>query len=96
MNLLQITLPSKVNGQGMNANGVDGARRADETGEYVKKNKKWEPIRISDVAKNTINPIRKVVEGQIETNPSKTPIALSIGKPFAPPFGHLATKLLLT
>jgi hypothetical protein len=47
----------------------------------VKRMKSWHPVPMSEMASNTFNPIRSIVDGmKITPNPKKPMIALSIGK----------------
>lgn len=54
----------------------------------VKRMKSWHPVPMSEMASNTFNPIRSIVDGmKITPNPKKPMIALSIGDPTV--FGNL-------
>ena len=51
--------------------------------------KRWRPLAAADLAKNTFNPIRNILETMvIKPNPEKKMISLSIGDPTV--FGNLA------
>ena len=51
--------------------------------------KRWRPLAAADLAKNTFNPIRNILETMvIKPNPEKKMISLSIGDPTV--FGNLS------
>ena len=51
--------------------------------------KRWKPLAAADIARNTFNPIRNILETMvIKPNPDKKMISLSIGDPTV--FGNLA------
>ena len=51
--------------------------------------KRWRPLAAADLARNTFNPIRNILETMvIKPNPDKKMISLSIGDPTV--FGNLA------
>lgn len=80
-----------LNGMGVKANGfhhvnVNGALYPAKT---KSRRLRWE-VKPSDMANNTLNPIRAIVDGmKLTPNPNKPMIALSIGDPTV--FGNLPT-----
>lgn len=72
-----------LNGMGVKANGfhhvnVNGALYPAKT---KSRRQRWE-VKPSDMANNTLNPIRAIVDGmKLTPNPNKPMIALSIGTP---------------
>ncbi|XP_048828321.1 tyrosine aminotransferase [Brienomyrus brachyistius] len=75
-----------MNGNGVHAINMNGNVRSDKM--KIRK-KRWN-IRASAMSKNTLNPIRAIVDGmKITPNPDKPMIALSIGDPTV--FGNLPT-----
>lgn len=66
---------------GMNGNGVtllNGSARSPI--KMKARGRRWS-VRASEMAKNTLNPIRAIVDGmKLTPNPDKPMIALSIGK----------------
>ena len=64
-------------------NGSDNMNQNDNHNHMAKKrrsHKSWN-VEVSDIARNTFNPIRSIVDGmKLTPNPEKDMIALSIGK----------------
>ncbi|XP_075996447.1 tyrosine aminotransferase [Genypterus blacodes] len=85
-----------VNGNGVNGNGVNGngVHHVSMKGSLYpakvrSRRQRWE-VKSSEMAKNTLNPIRAIVDGmKLTPNPEKAMIALSIGDPTV--FGNLPT-----
>lgn len=71
-----------MNGKLMNGNGVHHVSvKAHVNPAKLKSNKPRWTVRASEMSKNTLNPIRAIVDGmKLTPNPEKPMIALSIGK----------------
>ncbi|KAG7231075.1 hypothetical protein INR49_025105 [Caranx melampygus] len=82
---------SGVNGKGMNGNGIHhvNVNGSLYPAKAKSRRQRWE-VKPSEMANNTLNPIRAIVDGmKITPNPDKPMIALSIGDPTV--FGNLPT-----
>lgn len=71
-----------MNGNLMNGNGVHHVSvKTHVNPSKLKSNKPRWTVRASEMSKNTLNPIRAIVDGmKLTPNPEKPMIALSIGK----------------
>ncbi|XP_036400313.1 tyrosine aminotransferase [Megalops cyprinoides] len=79
------------NGNGVQSNGVRHVNKKGSVNKAEMRTRKprWN-IRASEMSKNTLNPIRAIVDGmKLTPNPDKAMIALSIGDPTV--FGNLPT-----
>lgn len=86
---------SGVNGKGMNGNGIHhvNVNGSLYPAKAKSRRQRWE-VKPSEMANNTLNPIRAIVDGmKITPNPDKPMIALSIGKKDSAK--HLSTMLLI-
>lgn len=87
-----------LNGMGVKANGfhhvnVNGALYPAKT---KSRRQRWE-VKPSDMANNTLNPIRAIVDGmKLTPNPNKPMIALSIGTTRSPNRGLFSDPKKLT
>uniref|UniRef100_A0A8C9T7N8 Tyrosine aminotransferase n=1 Tax=Scleropages formosus TaxID=113540 RepID=A0A8C9T7N8_SCLFO len=81
----------QMNGNGVHSNSVHSFNiNGDIYSAKMKIHKKRWNIRASEMSKNTLNPIRAIVDGmKLSPNPDKAMIALSIGDPTV--FGNLPT-----
>ncbi|XP_057204633.1 tyrosine aminotransferase [Triplophysa rosa] len=80
-----------MNGKSMNGNAVHHVSvKTHVNPDKMKSNKPRWTVRASEMSKNTLNPIRAIVDGmKLTPNPEKPMIALSIGDPTV--FGNLPT-----
>lgn len=83
-------LPSQgVNGKRVNGHGVYPVKGGIHPAKLKTRRQRWD-VRPSEMANNTLNPIRAIVDGmKLTPNPDKAMIALSIGDPTV--FGNLPT-----
>ncbi|XP_066541151.1 tyrosine aminotransferase [Hoplias malabaricus] len=92
---------NSINGSCLTVNGIDGNGLNGKTPHHVNarsvvspaklkaRRQRWS-VRASEMSKNTLNPIRAIVDGmKLTSNPDKPMIALSIGDPTV--FGNLPT-----
>jgi len=82
---------SAVNGKGVHGNGIHhvSVNGSLYPAKAKSRRQKWE-VKPSEMANNTLNPIRAIVDGmKLTPNPDKPMIALSIGDPTV--FGNLPT-----